>query len=132
METIIVTTTEELWKAAQSLGRYAMSTIDSTLEDVGFIHATTPQQVIPMLNRRFQGRGDILLLLVDLDKIAPEVKFEQPQSGRAGLFPHIYGALNLDAVYGTLQPGKDDTGNFVESPELVELAAQSEANRRTV
>lgn len=76
-----------------------------------------------MLNRNFTNRDDVLLLLVDLDKVQPEVKFEAPLSGRAGLFPHIYGPLNLDAVYGTVRPSKDASGNFIEPEELTKLAS---------
>ena len=121
MRTIVITSTNQLWEKAQELGRYAHSTIDAKLDDVGFIHATTPDQTAAMLNRHFSDRGDILLLLIDIDKVEPEVRFEAPLSGRAGLFPHIYGPLNLDAVYGTATPEKDASGSFIESEELKKL-----------
>lgn len=123
MQTIVITSTTELWEAAQKTGKYTQSTIDSKLNDVGFIHATSPDQTIAMLNRHFADRNDVLLLLVDVDKVQPEVKFEAPLSGRAGLFPHIYGPLNLDAVYGTIKPSQDASGNFVEPEELAKLVS---------
>jgi len=109
MRLIVVTSTKSLWAEAQKAGKYTQSTIDSKLDDVGFIHATSPDQTAAMLNRHFANRDDILLLLVDVDNVKPEVKFEAPLSGRAGLFPHIYGPLNLDAVYRTIEPKELDT-----------------------
>lgn len=118
MRTIVVTSTNKLWEEAQKLGEYAQSTIDTGLEKVGFIHATSPNQTIGMLNRHFTDHDDILLLLVDLSKVKPEVKFEQAKSGRAGLFPHIYGPLNTDAVYDTVRPNKKD-GRFIAPETLI-------------
>ena len=118
MQTVIITSTDEMWAQAQQAGIYSQSTINSKLDDVGFIHATNPDQTIAMLNRHFAGREDILLLLVNLAKVKPEVKFEAPLSGSPGLYPHIYGALNVDAVYKTFKPIKDQSGKFIESATL--------------
>ncbi len=115
MKTIIITSTPELWEEAQKAGEYTQSTIDRTLDEVGFIHATSPDQTIAMLNRHFTDRNDILLLVVDLDKVKPKVKFEAPLSGSGGTYPHIYGALNTDAVIDTHTPTKDSSGKFTDS-----------------
>ena len=122
MKTIVVTSTRELWEEAKKLKKYTNSTIDSKLEDVGFIHATNPSQTIEMLNRHFTNRDDILLLLVDLKKVHPEVKFEKPLSGSAGMYPHIYGELNVDAVYDELKPNKDIHGRYEQPKKLISLA----------
>lgn len=121
MQTIIITSTDEMWARAQQAGFYSQSTINSKIEDVGFIHATKPDQTIAMLNRHFSERDDILLLVVDLARVKPEVKFEAPLSGNPGKYPHIYGVLNIDAVYKTVSPSKDQSGNFIESDFLAEL-----------
>jgi len=115
MKTIIITSTPELWEEAQKAGEYTQSTIDRTLDEVGFIHATSPDQTIAMLNRHFTDRNDILLLVVDLDKVKPKVKFEAPLSGSGGTYPHIYGALNTDAVIDTYVPTKNSSGIFTDS-----------------
>ena len=115
MQTIVITSTDGLWKKAQETGEYTQSTIDSKLEDIGFIHATSPDQTIAMLNKHFSDRNDILLLLAEIEKVKSEVKFEAPLSGKGGLYPHIYGPLNIDAVYGTIKPKKDPAGKFIES-----------------
>jgi len=123
MKTIVITSTSELWKKAQKEGKYAYSTIDMTLDEVGFIHATSPDQTIALLNRRFGDRDDILLLLVDLNKVQSEVKFEPTLSGTPGLFPHLYGPLNLDAIYGNVTPSKDSVGSFITPEKLARLVA---------
>jgi len=98
MQTIIVTSTKKLRQTAQKVGRYEHSTITQALEDVGFIHCTTPPQVMDVVPR-FIDVEDIILLLIDVEKVQPEVKYEAAKSGRTGSFPHIYGPLNNNAVY---------------------------------
>jgi uncharacterized protein (DUF952 family) len=115
---IIITTTDAFWEEAKAKGFYTRSTIDSSLEDVGFIHATLPNQTTDMLNRHFVNRDDVLLLQVEEKRIKPEVRFEKPLSGRDELFPHIYGPLNIDAVSTTIKPVKDATGHFIRPKEL--------------
>ncbi len=123
MKTIIITSTPDIWSKAQETGEYIQSTIDSTLDEVGFIHATSPDQTVAMLNRHFTDRNDILLLMVDLDKVKPEVKFEAPLSGKGGTYPHIYGSLSTDAVVDTLVPKKDSTtGKFMDFQLAQELS----------
>lgn len=121
MKTIVITTTNSLWDTAREQGSYTWSTIDSRLDDVGFIHATSPGQTIDMLNRHFTGRDDIILLLVNADLVEPEIQLEKALSGREGPFPHIYGPLNIDAVYEVIKPEKDAEGNFVQPTSLAEL-----------
>ncbi len=123
MQTIVITSTVEFWEEAQKAGEYTRSTNDLILDEVGFIHATSPDQTTAMLNRYFTSRSDVLLLLVDMAKVKSEVRFEAPLSGKPGLFPHIYGPLNVDAVYGIIKPNKDVSGNFVEPAELARLVS---------
>ncbi len=115
MKTIVITSTSGLWDEAQKVGEYRQSTINSTLDDVGFIHATSPDQTTAMLNRHFVDRNDILLLVVDPNKVKPEVKLEAPLSGSSGVYPHIYGPLNVDAVIDTYVPARDSSGKFTDS-----------------
>lgn len=121
MKAIIITSTSALWEESQKRGVYSNSTIYKNIEDVGFIHATNPDQTIDMLNRHFMGRNDILLLVVDLAKVQPEVKFEAPLSGSGGIYPHIYGKLNCDAIVETIVPDKNSDGKFEQSKKLLKL-----------
>ena len=120
MPTIIATTTPEIWEKAKKEGSYTNSTITSSLKEVGFIHCTTPDQVIEMVNRNFTDLSEILLLIIDTDKLVPELRFEAALSGRPGLFPHIYGPLNINAVVRTVLLDKSN-GVFSTQESLKNL-----------
>lgn len=122
MTTIICITTHSIWKNALKSGAYTHSTITSSLQEVGFIHATTPAQTMDIIPR-FANQKDVMLLFIDTQKVKAPVKFEAARSGREGLFPHIYGPLNVDAVYATADVDSDDEGNFL-APEAL-LKAQT-------
>lgn len=118
MQTIIIISNQALWDEAQNTGRYTQSTIDSSLEEVGFIHCTNPEQTIMIANRHFTKYDNLILLLIDLDKVTADVKFEESLSGRAGIYPHIYGALNTNAVYKVISLPKGVDGQFTAPEEL--------------
>ncbi len=120
MKTIIGIALPQDWQEAIPKGQYVKSTIDSTLEEVGFIHCSMPDQSIDIVNRKYLAQDSLLLLFIDVDKVNSKVKFEGALSGRAGVFPHIYGPLNTDAVYETISLEKVD-GRFVSPKELIKL-----------
>jgi uncharacterized protein (DUF952 family) len=99
------------WAQAQAAGEYAMSTRGRTLAEQGFIHASTADQVAPVANMIYQGLPDLLVLVIDPDRVRPEIRFE-PVTGWDQPFPHIYGALNADAVVETLRLEPDADGRF--------------------
>ena len=53
-----------------------------------------------MLQRYYKNATGLLLLHVDENKLAAELKYELSPSVNE-LFPHLYGRLNLDAVVET-------------------------------
>lgn len=112
INTIVVIARQTDWLSALKSGEYRQSTIDSTLEEVGFIHCSTPDQTIEIANRKYLDNSDLILLFIDLGKVKSQVKFEGARSGRAGIFPHIYGPLNVDAVYSTMPLVKNERGIF--------------------
>lgn len=124
MKTIISIARQDDWEKAQTSGQYTKSTIDSTLVDVGFIHCSIPDQTLDIANRKYSHEDNLILLLIEVDKVKPPVKFEGALSGRTGVFPHIYGPLNIDAVYATTILEKDKTGKFVPPVKLKEIINQ--------
>lgn len=120
MKTIIAITRQDAWEQAQRTGEYTQSTLDSTLAEVGFIHCSFPNQTLEIANRRFADRDNLVLLFIDEDKVKTPVKHEGALSGRVGTFPHIYGPLNVDAVYATASLQKNDKGEFTAPDELRE------------
>jgi len=102
-QTILHITRRGDWEQAKSLRLYRSDTLASE----GFIHCSTENQVLTVANTSFRGQRDLVLLCIDLDRVGSEVRFEGQSGG--DLFPHIYGPLNLDAIFNVLdfEPGKD-------------------------
>lgn len=63
----------------------------------GFIHANKEEQVKSVLYRYYKNQPYLLLLHIDETKLTAALKYELAPSVNEE-FPHIYGALNLDAV----------------------------------
>ncbi len=86
-------TTKEEWAAAQAKGFYE----SATLATEGFIHNSTEQQVAGVLDRYYKGRTGLVKLKIEKSKVERPLVFELAGSINE-VFPHIHGALNLDAV----------------------------------
>ena len=84
------------WERARVAGTYERSTIDTTLEEEGFIHCSFPHQVQATADRYYRGRDDIVLLAVDPDLVGVEVRVEEASNGEG--FPHVYGPIPVSAV----------------------------------
>ena len=63
----------------------------------GFIHCAEAHQIMDVANRKFFGREDAILLRIDPERVTAELRYEN-LSGGGEIFPHIYGALNSDAI----------------------------------
>ncbi len=115
MNVILHITQRQQWDDAKLSQVYR----GDTLESEGFIHCSTPLQVIQVANRFFSHQQGLILLCIDCDRLKAEIKSEGLESEE--LFPHIYGALNVDAVYKVLdfEPGAD--GNFDLPKELADV-----------
>ncbi|SDG76348.1 DUF952 domain-containing protein [Klenkia brasiliensis] len=70
------------------------------LPDVGFVHLSAPDQVHLPAQRLFDDRDDVVLLVVDEDRLAGPVRWEPgvPGDPEAMRFPHLYGRLPVEAV----------------------------------
>ncbi len=98
MTPILHIITREAWATALEQGAYRAP----SLADEGFIHTSTAEQVLGVANTFYAGLTDLAILVIDSALVEAEIKYEAPSGdGPApapGLFPHIYGALNLNAV----------------------------------
>jgi len=88
----------EDWAAAFESGEYTTSTRGMTLDEVGFIHLSTRDQVEATANRFYADVDQLVLLTVDQSKVPSEIRWEPPTPGSDELFPHIYGPLPVPAV----------------------------------
>jgi uncharacterized protein (DUF952 family) len=90
------------WQKAVQTGEYRISTRGRTLEQQGFIHASGAEQVAPVANLIYgSDEAALVVLVIDVDRLQPEIRYEFVPGSDAP-FPHIYGAINADAVVDTL------------------------------
>ena len=113
MSTIYHIATVSDWEQAKRDGQYTTSTRGRTLAEQGFIHASTAGQVAPVANMVYKGLPDLVILIIDTDRVGPEIRWE-PVPGWDDPFPHIYGPLNADAVTESrpFEPGPDGEFSF--------------------
>lgn len=95
------------WETVSSQEEYRPASLD----EVGFIHLSTPEQVHLPANRLFAGRTDLVLLYLSPELLASPLRWEPgvPGDPAAMLFPHLYGPLPISAVRSITcyVPGQD-------------------------
>ena len=102
------------WREALADGHLRPPSLDS----VGFVHLSTPDQVHLPAAALFPGRRDLVLLVVDPARLTDPVRMEAGVSADDGgmLFPHLYGPLPVSAVVAVVPyepgvtPALDDVG----------------------
>lgn len=67
-----------------------------TLADEKFIHLSTAEQVPGVLERYYAGQTGLLKLHINPDKLTAPLIYEE--STNRELYPHLYGALNKEAI----------------------------------
>jgi uncharacterized protein (DUF952 family) len=99
------------WDEAERAGLFRGASIDRA---DGFIHFSDAGQVAETAARHFAGAADLVLVAVAAAALGPALKWEPSRGG--ALFPHLYGALTLDAVLWVkpLPLGADDCHRFPE------------------
>lgn len=93
-------TTKLAWEDALAVGVYSLSTKGKTLEEVGFIHGSFPDQLEEVARFVFTGSTEELVVLhLDIKKLEANgliVRIEDGGNGK--MFPHIYGAISCKLV----------------------------------
>lgn len=104
------------WESAQQKGEYRAESLTSE----GFIHCSTEEQVAAVANAFYPAQSGLLLLVIDPAHLTSPLQWDPPAhpapestpASLHGKFPHIYGALNLDAVIETREFEPDLKGIF--------------------
>lgn len=80
----------------------------------GFIHCTDGMDnVVDVGNRYYRGDQRMYVaLVIDPTKVTPEIRYED----EAKIYPHIYGALNRDAIVDILPMLRGPDGTFLPAP----------------
>jgi uncharacterized protein (DUF952 family) len=113
--TILHITEQSAWQVAQTAGEYTAP----SLTHEGFIHFSTPAQVLQVAQRFYAALNDLVLLEVDPALLHAELRYEESEPGM--LFPHLYGPLNLDAVRAVHVFTRNAAGQF-QLPTLISEA----------
>jgi len=108
------------WREAQQRGEYRAE----SLETEGFIHCSTGEQVLPVAEKFYKGKGRLILLMIEPSLLSSDLKWEPPSGGtrppgvpEGDLFPHVYGPINLDAIVKVFDLESDPDGQLT-LPEL--------------
>lgn len=83
----------EEWRTAAAAGSYRGSSQDKA---DGFIHFSTAAQIVESAARHRAGQDGLVLVAVEAARLGAALRWEPSRGG--ALFPHLYGALPLDAV----------------------------------
>jgi uncharacterized protein (DUF952 family) len=102
-------TSRAAWSAAEKSGAY---TTDS-LKNEGFIHCSKIDQVLRVANTWYTAQHGLILLKIDPTRLTPEMRWEAGSDKPDELFPHLYGAINLDAVVEIIDFEPDNNGIFI-------------------
>ena len=97
--------TRAAWQAAQDAGSYQ----PPSLAAEGFIHLSRPDQILKVANTFYRGLAEAVLLWIDPTRLQAALRWE---AADADLFPHLYGALNLEAVAAINDLIPDQDGVF--------------------
>lgn len=82
----------QAWTTAKKAGSFQGERFAKT----GYVDAQgSTAQVEYVANKYWKGKTGVQVLCIDKSKVKPEIKMETSSSGT---YPHIYGALNADAV----------------------------------
>lgn len=81
------------WEQFRAEGRTSGAPVD--VAD-GFVHFSTPAQVVETAARHFADESDLVLVAFDAARMGPALKWEASRGG--ALFPHLYRELRLDEV----------------------------------
>jgi uncharacterized protein (DUF952 family) len=114
MSFIFHITPRQQWEAA--IERYE----GDTLATDGFIHCSELRQVVTVADHFYTGQSGLVLLKIAVDRLQPELRYEAADGDE---FPHLYGALNLDAVVEVVDFEPSSEG-FKLPPELIEEASE--------
>jgi uncharacterized protein (DUF952 family) len=98
------------WDAAAESGEYRVSTLDRSLEEVGYIHASRSDQVSGVAELYYRDEpGDLVVL--EIDERGLDVREEDGGAGE--LYPHVYGPIPVASVTRVTAAWFEDDGGFV-------------------
>ena len=111
------------WELAVARGLYE----PPSLAAEKFIHCSTIAQLTNTATRHYRGQTGLVVLCIDESRLKSSLKYEPPAPAPTesqypeGLFPHLYGPLNLDAVVRVIDFPTSADGTFELPDALAKL-----------
>jgi uncharacterized protein (DUF952 family) len=93
------------WQEAQAAGEYRAASLQSE----GFIHLSRPEQILWVANQFYPAQMGLALLWVKAAHLGQALRWEAVGEQ---VFPHLYGALPVQAVFGVVPFAPDPDGVF--------------------
>ena len=108
---IYVLMSPETLRDSTSTGVFA----PESLQAEKFVHASPSNQLTRIANKYYLDNDTVHVAVVRKTKVAAPIKWEP---ATAGIYPHIYGPLNMDAVDQVIPFYKEDDGSFaIQMPD---------------
>jgi uncharacterized protein (DUF952 family) len=111
-------TTRTDWEQAATDGEYRPASLDAE----GFIHLSTPTQVVETANQFFRGQAGLVLLVIDAARLTVSLRWEPAPDRDGERFPHLYGPLNVAAVARAVDFAPNADGTFALPKEAAVVA----------
>jgi uncharacterized protein (DUF952 family) len=105
------------WTRGLDSGAYRPASLD----EVGFVHASTAYSLLLPANLFYRGRRDLVVLCIDQSLLGAELRWEEPEP-TVEAFPHVYGPVNPDAVVAVFDFPPREDGTFEVPPAARKLA----------
>lgn len=96
----------EAWERALDRRTYKPASLNTE----GFIHFSTPEQLLATAERHFPLDQDLVVLYISPRKVAHKLKWEAGSNGE--MFPHIYGPVFPEEVEFTRYLIRNPEGNW--------------------
>ncbi|MCD0450691.1 DUF952 domain-containing protein [Actinocorallia sp. API 0066] len=96
MSSVFHVASRTAWAAVTPDTPYSLSSRDTTLDEVGFIHCCTAAQLDHVLTTYYRDVPPSDLLLIEINPASLDVRYEPSPTG--DLFPHLYSPLPLASV----------------------------------
>jgi len=105
-------TRRDSWEAAKKDGLYRAD----SLESQGFIHCSKADQLMRVANTFYAKENDLVILAIDPASLTSEVRWEPGTDKADEMFPHIYGAIEMNAVEKVFDLKHGADGSYLLPP----------------
>jgi uncharacterized protein (DUF952 family) len=102
----------EAWDDARKKKSYQADSLKSE----GFIHCSKYGQILRVAGAFYRGQKDLVILVIEPEMLKSQMLWEPGGDKPDELFPHIHGALNIEAVSQVLDFRENPDGHFYLPP----------------